>query len=110
MKSDLIFAITLATFAFIISVWAWMSSRELSSQTAGPRGLMGEPGPAGPVGPKGIKGDTGEPGPAASWETIPGKPDFHPVAVSGNYEDLSNKLTKFSQIQFRPWIYEVVAI
>lgn len=85
----------------------WTGSRDLSAQAMGPRGLMGEPGPVGPVGPRGEKGDTGETGPAASWETISNKPEFHPVSVSGDYNDLTNRLFSFEQIASRPWIYEV---
>jgi hypothetical protein len=29
------------------------------------------------------------------------------VAVSGDYQDLSNKLTNYSQLRIRPWVYEV---
>jgi hypothetical protein len=107
MQKDIRWVIALASLALFISLWAWLGSRSISSQRVGPRGLMGQPGPTGPNGLKGDKGDRGDPGPAASWNTIAGRPDFHPVALSGNYNDLSNKIINVSQIPIRPWIYEI---
>lgn len=76
--------------------------------TVGPRGIQGLPGEPGPeglrgdVGPQGIRG---EPGPVAEWETIPGKPAFSTVAVSGSYTDLANKPT-FQDIPGRPLVFQ----
>lgn len=59
----------------------------------GPRGIQGLPGDPGPrgftgdIGPRGEKGDTG---PTASWDTIPDKPTFSAVALTGDYNDLIN--------------------
>lgn len=107
MKTDTIISITIASAALIIAILAWTSSRELSSQTTGPRGLMGEPGPVGPMGSRGEKGDRGDPGPTTEWDNIPNKPEFHPVSFTGDYNDLSNRIFRFEQIPSRPWIYEV---
>lgn len=110
MQKDIRWVAALASLALFIAIWAWLGSRSISTQKLGPRGLIGEPGPVGPNGVKGEKGDRGDPGPAASWNTIPDKPDLHPVSVSGDYNDLSNKLDNFGQIPIRPWVYEVSGI
>lgn len=110
MQTEIRWAIALSSLALIISLWSWLGSRSISSQKIGPRGVIGEPGPIGPRGIKGDTGERGETGPGASWNTITDRPDLHPVAVSGNYNDLSNKLTNFSQIRIRPWVYEVSGV
>lgn len=74
----------------------------------GPRGIQGlpgDPGPQGLQGEVGPQGPQGEVGPVASWETIPDKPAFSPVALSGSYADLSNKPT-FQDISGRPLVFQ----
>lgn len=77
----------------IISLIALTYSLRAGTMATGPRGLPGPMGPEGPIGTQGIQGVQGIQGPAASWETIPDKPDFHPVALSGSYNDLIHKPT-----------------
>ena len=76
--------------------------------TVGPRGIQGlpgSPGPEGLQGEPGPQGPQGDPGPTASWETIPGKPFFSPVAFSGSYTDLNNQPT-FQDISGRPLVFQ----
>jgi hypothetical protein len=62
--------------------------------SVGPRGLQGlpgDPGPQGLTGPKGDRGDVGPSGPSVTWDTLSGKPDLSGAALSGSYNDLTDK-------------------